>query len=79
MIFTLITFFTVFLILYHLFHKVPSVVPEYVLTYAENQARNYPTTLGAYYFADLVNEKTEGELREIATYLKLDYESYIRN
>ncbi|NBK93682.1 Ldh family oxidoreductase [bacterium 1XD21-13] len=26
-----------------------------------------------------VNEKTEGELREIAAYLKLDYESYIRN
>ena len=67
LIFTLITFFTVFLILYHLFHKVPSVVPEYVLTYAENQARNYPTTLGAYYFADLVNEKTEGKI-EILIY-----------
>ena len=27
-------------------------VPEFVLTYAENQAEDYPTTQGAYRFAD---------------------------
>lgn len=47
--------------------KAPPVVPEYVLTYAENQAADYPTTLGAYYFADLVNEMTEGKV-EILIY-----------
>ena len=38
------------------------VVPEYVLTYAENQPENYPTTLGAKYFAQLVEERTEGRI-----------------
>ena len=33
-------------------------VPEFVLTYAENQAEDYPTTLGAYRFAELVHERT---------------------
>ena len=66
-IFTLLTFFIVVLMLYNFFQKAPSVVPEYVLTYAENQSRNYPTTLGAYYFADLVHEKTEGKI-EILIY-----------
>lgn len=37
-------------------------VPEYVLTYAENQPENYPTTLGAKYFAQLVEERTEGRI-----------------
>lgn len=39
------------------------VVPEYVFTYADNQAEDYPTTLGAYRFAELVEEKTEGRIR----------------
>lgn len=38
-------------------------VPEFVLTYAENQAEDYPTTLGAYRFAQLVEERTEGRIR----------------
>lgn len=37
--------------------------PEYVLTYADNQSENYPTVQGAQYFADLVEEKTDGRIR----------------
>lgn len=40
----------------------PEVVPEYVLTYAENQPEGYPTTLGAQRFADLVAERTGGKV-----------------
>lgn len=36
--------------------------PEYVLTYAENQPDDYPTTQGAQYFADLVRERTGGRV-----------------
>lgn len=36
--------------------------PEYVLTYAENQDENYPTTLGAIKFAELVKERTDGRI-----------------
>ena len=38
------------------------VVPEYVLTYAENQPEDYPTTRGAQYFAQLVKERTGGRI-----------------
>lgn len=38
-------------------------VPEYVLTYAENQAEDYPTTQGAYRFAELVEERTGGRIK----------------
>lgn len=37
--------------------------PEYVFTYAENQSEGYPTTLGAYRFAELVEEKTNGRIK----------------
>ena len=37
--------------------------PDFVLTYAENQAEDYPTTLGAKYFAELVEERTNGRIR----------------
>lgn len=37
-------------------------VPEFVLTYAENQAEDYPTTQGAYRFAELVYERTGGKV-----------------
>ncbi len=37
--------------------------PEYVFSYAENQAEDYPTTLGAKKFAELVEERTEGRIR----------------
>lgn len=37
-------------------------VPEYVLTYAENQPEGYPTVQGAQRFADLVRERTGGKV-----------------
>ena len=40
-----------------------TVIPEYVLTYAENQPDDYPTTAGADRFADLVAERTGGKVR----------------
>lgn len=42
--------------------KTEAVVPEFVLTYAENQAEDYPTTQGAYKFAELVNQRTDGKI-----------------
>lgn len=39
-----------------------AVAPEFVLTYAENQPDNYPTTLGAKKFAALVAERTGGKV-----------------
>ncbi len=42
-------------------------VPEFVLTYAENQPKDYPTTQGAYKFAELVKERTGGRI-EILVY-----------
>lgn len=38
-------------------------VPEYVFSYAENQAQDYPTTLGAMKFAEMVEERTGGRIR----------------
>lgn len=40
-----------------------AVVPEFVFSYAENQGEDYPTTLGAYRFAQLVEEKTNGRIK----------------
>lgn len=37
--------------------------PEFIFTYAENQSEGYPTSMGAYYFASLVEEKTDGRIR----------------
>ncbi len=37
--------------------------PEMVLRYAENQPEDYPTTLAAYRFAEIVGEKTEGRIK----------------
>jgi len=39
--------------------------PEFVLTYAENQPENYPSTLGGYRFAELVSERTDGRIKII--------------
>ena len=36
--------------------------PEFVLTYAENQPQNYPTSLGGERFAQLVKERTDGKV-----------------
>ena len=35
---------------------------EYVLTYAENQPQNYPSSLGGERFAELVRERTDGKV-----------------
>ena len=40
-----------------------NVTPEYVFTYAENQTEDYPTTQGAYRFAQLVNKRTQGRIQ----------------
>ncbi len=40
-------------------------VPEFVFSYAENQAVDYPTTLGGYKFAELVEERTDGRIKII--------------
>ncbi len=37
--------------------------PEFIFRYAENQAEDYPTTLAAQKFADLVFEKTYGRIK----------------
>lgn len=37
--------------------------PEYVFSYAENQTADYPTTLAALKFAELVNERTQGRIQ----------------
>ncbi len=39
--------------------------PVYIFTYAENQPEDYPTTQGAKRFAELVEERTHGEIRII--------------
>lgn len=39
------------------------VVPDYVLTYAENQPYDYPTVQGACYFARQVHEKSRGRIQ----------------
>lgn len=44
------------------FRGTVAAVPEFVFNYAENQSEDYPTTQGAYYFADLVKERTQGRI-----------------
>ena len=61
-----IVFLTGFSIFY-VNQKENEVIPDFVLTYAENQASDYPTTLGGAYFARLVNERTGGKV-EIRIY-----------
>lgn len=40
-----------------------STEPEYILTYAENQNEDYPTTKGALYFSEMVEKRTDGRIR----------------
>ena len=47
----------------HMYPSKAEVEPEYVFSYAENQPEDYPTTLGAKYFAELVEERTNGRIR----------------
>lgn len=42
--------------------RAPVVEAEYVLTYAENQPQNYPSSLGGERFAELVKERTGGKV-----------------
>ncbi|MDO4337799.1 MAG: TRAP transporter substrate-binding protein [Eubacteriales bacterium] len=42
--------------------KAAEIIPEYVFTYAENQAEDYPTTMGAKKFSELVYERTNGKI-----------------
>ena len=42
--------------------------PQYVFLYAENQVEDYPTTLGAKKFADLVYERTDGRIKILVKY-----------
>ena len=42
--------------------KEEQTTPDFVLTYAENQPSDYPTTLGAERFAQLVEERTGGKV-----------------
>ncbi len=52
--------------------------PEFVFTYAENQSDGYPTSMGAYRFAELVKEKTGGRIRIIVyTSAKLGREAEV--
>ncbi|MBO7356451.1 MAG: TRAP transporter substrate-binding protein [Lachnospiraceae bacterium] len=44
-------------------HVSKEPAPEYVFTYAENQSDSFPTSLGAYYFADLVSERSGGRIK----------------
>lgn len=43
--------------------KKAEVVPDFVLTYAENHPPEYPTTKGAIKFANLVEERTNGKIK----------------
>ena len=61
-----VVFLTGFSIFY-VNQKEDEVIPDFVLTYAENQASDYPTTLGGAYFARLVKERTRGKV-EIRIY-----------
>ncbi len=45
------------------FYKPSASEPEFVLRYAENQAEDYPTTQGAIYFSQLVEERTNGRIK----------------
>ena len=42
--------------------------PEYVLFYAENQTADYPTTIGAQKFSELVWEKSGGRIKILVRY-----------
>lgn len=43
--------------------KKENITPELVLSYAENQQPDYPTTRGARYFSELVEERTNGRIK----------------
>lgn len=50
-------------VLLWVFGRSAGTVTEYVFNYAENQTTDYPTTLGAYKFAELVEKRTKGRIQ----------------
>ncbi len=48
--------------------RTAETAPEFVLLYAENQTEDYPTTLGANFFADRVYEETNGRIKILVKY-----------
>lgn len=51
-----------FTLLIRYYTKPMETIPQYVFSYAENQTEDYPTTLGAKRFAELVAERTDGRI-----------------
>lgn len=45
--------------------RIKKAEPEYIFTYAENQSSGYPTSQGAFRFAELVEERTNGKIKII--------------
>ena len=45
------------------YRKPKETEPEFVFSYAENQTEDYPTTLAAQFFAELVEKRTNGRIR----------------
>ncbi len=65
-IMSVLLFIIIILILVNANKKNVSIIePEFVLTYAENQPENYPTTLGGRKFAELVEDRTKGRIKII--------------
>lgn len=58
-----IGFLLAVVVLVRYYRKPMERIPEYVFSYAENQTEDYPTTLGAKRFAELVAERTNGRIR----------------
>lgn len=63
MIFAVMVFLAVIVVFLQPAEQRAEIVPEYVFSYAENQAQDYPTTLGALKFAEMVEERTGGRIR----------------
>lgn len=61
-VFTLVLALGIPLLLSGCGNKEEAPVPELILRYADNQPEDYPTTTAARYFAELVEEATEGRV-----------------
>lgn len=61
--FLLIILCSVFIVGCALGQSQEEVIPEYVLTYAENHPEGYATTESAHKFAELVEERTKGKVK----------------
>ncbi len=66
----IIAFVVVFVLLLagialYMYRTPKEVEPEFVFSYAENQTEDYPTTVAAQFFAELVEKRTNGRIRII--------------